>query len=127
MHARHITAFFVGLDILAAVVQSAGTIVAATANWHGPTALKGVDILVAGLALQTAAFAAFVFVLGRFAFITRDRGDGVRMARHNAPDGWQRLAMAEWISAVLILVSCIRRRRRRRLVFGQTWGGGVGS
>ncbi|GAB1315715.1 hypothetical protein MFIFM68171_05925 [Madurella fahalii] len=109
LHARHITAVFVGLDILAAIVQSAGTVVAAAANWNGPRALTGVDILVAGLALQTAAFVAFVLVLARFAFIARDKGDGLRAVRQNAPVGWQRLMVAEAVSAVLILFRCIYR------------------
>lgn len=109
LHARHTTAVFVGLDILAAVVQSAGTVVAASANWFGPRALTGVDVLVAGLALQTAAFVAFVVVLARFAYVTREKGDGCAgvhaVARHNAPAGWRRLVVAEAVSAVLILVS----------------------
>ncbi|KXX83464.1 Protein RTM1 [Madurella mycetomatis] len=113
LHARHTTAVFVGLDILAAVVQSAGTVVAASANWHGPRALTGVDILVAGLALQTAAFVAFVVVLARFAYVTRKKDDGHggvhAVVRHNAPPGWQRLVVAEAVSAVLILIRCIYR------------------
>ncbi|KAK0739102.1 hypothetical protein B0T21DRAFT_409482 [Apiosordaria backusii] len=105
---RYITRIFVGFDILAAAIQGSGSSIAAAANWTGLKALTGVDVLVAGLAVQVAAVGVFVGVLGRFGVIVHklgikrdNNGAGGRLKR----GGWEGLVVAVWVSSLLILVS----------------------
>ncbi|KAK4654901.1 hypothetical protein QC762_406460 [Podospora pseudocomata] len=94
---RFITRLFVGFDILAAAIQGSGTSIAASANWTGLKALSGVDVLVAGLAVQVAGVGVFLLVLGRFTFLVKQLG--------SKGGGWGGLLVAVWVSSGLIFVS----------------------
>ncbi|KAK4178415.1 RTA1 like protein-domain-containing protein [Triangularia setosa] len=104
---RYITRIFVGFDILAAAIQGSGTSIAAAVNWTGLKALTGVDVLVAGLAVQVAGVGLFLGVLGRFEVLVRrlpgtSKAGGKGMMKRR---GWEGLVVAVWVSSVLIFVS----------------------
>ncbi|KAK4197359.1 hypothetical protein QBC40DRAFT_232433 [Triangularia verruculosa] len=98
---RYITRIFVGFDILAAAIQGSGTSIAAAAKWTGLKALAGVDVLVAGLAVQVAGVGLFLVVLGRFEVLVKGVGKGMKRG------SWEGLLVAVWISSVLIFVSAM--------------------
>lgn len=91
---------FVGFDIVSFLVQSAGSGVASSVEWVGPTADVGVKILIGGLALQAVAFGFFVGVLSRFFWLAK-RGGCVSA---DAPVGWEKVVWAVYTSSGLILV-----------------------
>lgn len=64
--ARRITPIFVTCDVVTILIQVSGTSISAGANWKGPTATTGSDILLAGLAIQTATVAFFVSISLKF-------------------------------------------------------------
>lgn len=98
VHGRLITRVFVGLDIISFFVQSSGSIVAIVVNWQGPRAQTGLNVLVAGLALQVAGFCFFLAVFARFHWLATSH------AAPHAPAGWKQVVAAVYISSFLILV-----------------------
>jgi hypothetical protein len=93
-----ITRVFVASDVFSLIVQASGSGVASSQNWSGRT---GLDMLIAGLALQLAT--NIVFMTLTAAFLRRAVLE--RRVRANAPQGWNRVATAVTISIVLIFVS----------------------
>ncbi|KAK3316084.1 RTA1 like protein-domain-containing protein [Apodospora peruviana] len=81
----------------------AGSGVASSKNWTGPTEKIGVNILIAGLGFQVVTFVAFMAIFGRFHFLAR------REATAAAPRGWQKLVRAVYVSSLSILIRCIYR------------------
>jgi len=67
MPVRWLTPIFVTCDIVTLLIQVTGTSVAASQNWEGSPATIGSNILIAGLAAQTAALAVFISVISSFA------------------------------------------------------------
>ncbi|KAK0667543.1 RTA1 like protein-domain-containing protein [Cercophora samala] len=104
---RFITRLFVGFDVLAAAIQGSGTSIAASANWTGMRALTGVDVLVAGLAVQVAGVGVFLLVLGRFTALARGRrlgddGEKNKGGLKLKMESGKGLVVAVWVSSVLI-------------------------
>ena len=64
---RRLTPIFVTCDVVTLLVQCTGTSVAATQNWKGLMARTGSNILIGGLAAQTATLAFFILVISNFA------------------------------------------------------------
>lgn len=64
--AKRITPIFVTCDVVTILIQVSGTSISAGANWKGKTATTGSDILLAGLAIQTATVAFFVSIALKF-------------------------------------------------------------
>ncbi|KAK4190988.1 RTA1 like protein-domain-containing protein [Podospora australis] len=96
--ARLITKLFVICDILAFLVQAAGSSIASSVSWVGPTSEVGVNVLIGGLAFQTVVLGLFLAALGRFWYkVPRDGGS------------WRGLGIAVMISTVLIFIRCIYR------------------
>lgn len=100
VHGRLITRIFVILDVISALVQASGSGVASSTEWVGRTADIGVYILIAGLGLQAVAFAFFMCIFSRFHYLAEKRG----LAAVDAPTGWQRVAVAVYVSSILIMV-----------------------
>jgi hypothetical protein len=97
--ARVVTRVFVMVDVVSFLVQGAGSSVASSDNWAGPTAEKGVNILLGGLGLQVLGFGFFLAVLGVF------HRKANRFERADAPAGWRRMLWAVYVCSFLILVS----------------------
>ena len=95
-----ITRVFVGSDVVSLIIQASGSGVASSENWSGKT---GLNMLIAGLALQLAT--NMVFMTLTAAFLKRAVLE--RRVRASAPQGWHRVATAVTISIVLIFVSIL--------------------
>ncbi|TDZ67347.1 Protein RTM1 [Colletotrichum trifolii] len=101
--ARYLTRVYVSLDIVCMCVQSSGSSLASGVGWTGELADIGINILLAGLALQVLSFSTYLCILLRFHVLSRS------MAEPRAPDGWHKVFRAVSISSSLILVRCIFR------------------
>ncbi|TEA17062.1 Protein RTM1 [Colletotrichum sidae] len=101
--ARYLTRVYVSLDIVCMCVQSSGSSLASGVGWTGELADIGINILLAGLALQVLSFSTYLCILVRFHVLSRS------MAEPRAPDGWHKVFRAVSISSSLILVRCIFR------------------
>lgn len=95
---RRLTPIFVVCDIIAFSIQGNGSGVASGGNWMGEKAEVGTNILIAGLAFQFVAFALFLCVFGRFHYLAH------KDAAENAPAGWRKVALAVYVSSILIMV-----------------------
>ena len=79
--AKWITPVFVTCDVVTILIQVNGTSISAGADWKGQTAKTGSNILLSGLAIQTATVAFFLCVALKFggsqllACSTRNQGD----------------------------------------------------
>lgn len=107
--ARLITRLFVIFDVLAFMIQSAGSSIASSVNWVGSTAAIGVNVLIAGLAFQTVVLGGFLVALSRFGYHVRKNGAGKKDAGRKLSESWQGLAIAVTVSSTLIFIRCIYR------------------
>ena len=94
---RFVTRVFVTSDIFSFLVQASGSGVASSQNWSGTA---GIDMLIAGLALQLATNVVFMTLV--VAFLNRVAGG--KRVQENAPKGWDRVAKAIVISIILVFV-----------------------
>lgn len=97
LNPRFITKVFVTSDVLSFLVQASGSGVASSQNWTGKA---GIDMLLAGLALQLTTNVVFMTLLA--AFLKRAAFD--KLVRDNAPNSWNLVAKAIVISIILIFV-----------------------
>ncbi|KAK3998306.1 RTA1 like protein-domain-containing protein [Cladorrhinum sp. PSN332] len=93
---------FISLDILAFLVQGAGTSISGSAKWTGPTALVGVRVLVGGLGVQVLGVGWFLACVARFYLATRKEEE--EKGRKS-----DKLVTAVGISGGLIFIRCIYR------------------
>lgn len=98
--ARLLTRVFVSSDVLTFFVQAAGSGVASSVEWVGPTADVGVKILIGGLALQAVMFIFFLSIFSRFVYLAKRKG----LAVGDAPRGWEKVVVAVYVSSAMILV-----------------------
>lgn len=98
--ARLLTRVFVSSDVLTFFVQAAGSGVASSVEWVGPTANVGVKILIGGLALQAVMFIFFLSIFSRFVYLAKRKG----LAVADAPRGWEKVVVAVYVSSAMILV-----------------------
>ncbi|KAK1832457.1 RTA1 like protein-domain-containing protein [Podospora conica] len=103
--ARLLTRIFVSSDVLTFFVQAAGSGVASSVDWVGPTANVGVKILIGGLALQAVMFLFFLSIFSRFLYLAKRKG----LAVGDAPRGWEKVVVAVYVSSAMILIRCIYR------------------
>ncbi|KAK4160048.1 RTA1 like protein-domain-containing protein [Cladorrhinum sp. PSN259] len=97
---------FISLDILAFLIQGAGTSVSGSAKWTGPTALVGVRVLVGGLAVQVLGVGWFLACVVRYRYLER-AGMGEEKRSKKSRSG--NLTWAVAISGGLILIRSIYR------------------
>ncbi|UPK97500.1 hypothetical protein LCI18_008435 [Fusarium solani-melongenae] len=100
---RRLTPIFVACDIVAFLVQGSGSGIASSDNWQGQMEKIGRNVLIGGLAFQLIAFSLFLCVFRRFHVLAN------RMAVDGAPNGWQKVVLAVYVSSSLIMVRCIYR------------------
>jgi hypothetical protein len=100
--ARLLTRVFVSSDVLTFFVQAAGSSVASSVEWVGPTANVGVKILIGGLALQAVMFLFFLAIFSRFVYLAKRKG----LVVGDAPRGWEKVVVAVYVSSAMILVRC---------------------
>ncbi|KPM36640.1 hypothetical protein AK830_g9922 [Neonectria ditissima] len=100
---RRLTPIFVICDVIAFLIQGAGSSIASADEWQGDGERIGRRILIGGLVFQLIAFSLFLCVLGRFHLL------GNRWAMEDAPQGWQMVVRAVYISSSLIVIRCIYR------------------
>ncbi|KAI8723884.1 hypothetical protein NCS52_00245200 [Fusarium sp. LHS14.1] len=100
---RRLTPIFVACDVVAFLVQGSGSGIASSDNWQGQMEKIGRNILIGGLAFQLVAFSLFLCVFRRFHVLAN------RMAVDSAPNGWQKVVLAVYVSSTLIMVRCIYR------------------
>ncbi|KAH7312279.1 RTA1 like protein-domain-containing protein [Stachybotrys elegans] len=100
---RRLTPIFVACDVIAFLVQGAGSGIASSNDWAGEGGKLGEDILMSGLAFQLAAFCLFLTIFGRFHFLA------TRMEVETAPHGWRRVVASVYVSSVLIMTRCVYR------------------
>lgn len=100
---RRLTPIFVACDIIAFLVQGSGSGIASSDNWQGQMEKIGRNILIGGLAFQLIAFSLFLCVFRRFHVLAN------RMAVDGAPNGWQKVVLAVYVSSSLIMIRCIYR------------------
>ncbi|EEU40456.1 uncharacterized protein NECHADRAFT_66702 [Fusarium vanettenii 77-13-4] len=100
---RRLTPIFVACDVVAFLVQGSGSGIASSDNWQGQMEKIGRNILIGGLAFQLVAFSLFLCVFRRFHVLAN------RMAVDGAPNGWQKVVLAVYVSSCLIMVRCIYR------------------
>ncbi|KAJ4227175.1 hypothetical protein NW759_004544 [Fusarium solani] len=100
---RRLTPIFVACDIVAFLVQGSGSGIASSDNWQGQMEKIGRNVLIGGLAFQLVAFSLFLCVFRRFHVLAN------RMAVDGAPNGWQKVVLAVYVSSSLIMVRCIYR------------------
>lgn len=93
-----ITRVFVTSDVFSLLVQASGSGVAASENWSGKT---GLNMLMAGLALQLATNITFMILTVAF----MKRAVLERRVIASAPQGWNRVTTVVLISIILIFVS----------------------
>ncbi|KAK4232612.1 RTA1 like protein-domain-containing protein [Podospora fimiseda] len=99
---RRLTLVFISLDILAFLIQGAGTSIAGFAKWTGSTALVGVRVLVGGLGVQVLGVGWFLSCVLRFYLTTKkDKGEKTETRKN--------LVKAVGISGGLIFIRCIYR------------------
>jgi len=102
-----VTKIFVGIDIISILIQASGTGIASANDWEGSEKEVGVNILIAGLAIQVVTTIAFLIMCWRFS----DRayfGSPTARARRDAPPQADRAFKAICISSTLICVSSPR-------------------
>ncbi|RTE82339.1 hypothetical protein BHE90_003180 [Fusarium euwallaceae] len=100
---RRLTPIFVACDVVAFLVQGSGSGIASSDNWQGKMEKIGRNVLIGGLAFQLIAFSLFLCVFRRFHVLAN------RMAVDDAPNGWQKVVLAVYVSSALIMVRCIYR------------------
>ena len=100
---RRLTPIFVACDIVAFLVQGSGSGIASSDNWQGQMEKIGRNVLIGGLAFQLVAFSLFLCVFRRFHVLAN------RMAVDGAPNGWQKVVLAVYVSSSLIMVSRLCR------------------
>ncbi|KAJ5150884.1 RTA1 domain protein [Penicillium canariense] len=93
---------FVTLDILSCLTQASGSSIASAGDWEGSEKDTGTGVLIGGLALQVATFAAFLLFVGSF-HLKAKRGGVV------IDDGVRQLLRGIYISGFFILVRCVYR------------------
>ncbi|KAK7408992.1 hypothetical protein QQX98_008811 [Neonectria punicea] len=96
---RRLTPIFVICDVIAFLIQGAGSSIASADEWQGDGEKIGRRVLIGGLVFQLVAFSLFLCVFGRFHVL------GNRWAVEDAPHGWQMVVRAVYISSTLIIVS----------------------
>ncbi|KAK6851040.1 hypothetical protein PG995_009691 [Apiospora arundinis] len=101
--AQRLTRIYVSFDVVCLCVQSSGSSLASSVGWIGQLADIGMNILLAGLALQVLAFSTYLCILVRFHILSRS------MAVPTSPPGWFNVLKAVYISSILILARCIFR------------------
>ncbi|KAF4464614.1 RTM1 [Fusarium albosuccineum] len=100
---RRLTPIFVACDIVAFLIQGSGSGIASSDNWQGDMERIGRNVLIGGLAFQLVAFSLFLCVFRRFHVLAN------RMAVSDAPQGWQKVVLAVYVSSCLIMIRCIYR------------------
>ncbi|KIW71427.1 hypothetical protein PV04_03596 [Phialophora macrospora] len=103
--ARRITPVFVGSDVFSFFVQVIGGSMVAAAN-NRSSANRGKNIVLAGLALQLAAFGFFVFASFRLNILLRR---GLRDVTLPKERNWQLFLTAINVANIIILVRTILR------------------
>lgn len=99
IHGRLLTRIFVLCDVISFLVQCAGSAVASSEDWQGPTGETGVHILIGGLAFQVLTFCSFMVIFARFHVLALQR------SVVDAPVGWRKVVTAVYLSSTMILVS----------------------
>ncbi|KAK9440801.1 7-aminocholesterol resistance protein RTA1 [Metarhizium brunneum] len=100
---NRLTPIFVVCDVVSFFIQGSGSGIASSDNWQGEKEKIGRYVLIGGLSFQLVAFGLFLCVFRRFHVLAN------RMARPEAPTGWQQVVLSVYISSVLIMVRCIYR------------------
>ncbi|EFY91230.1 RTM1-like protein [Metarhizium acridum CQMa 102] len=100
---KRLTPIFVICDVVSFTIQGNGSGIASSDNWQGEKEKIGRYVLIGGLSFQLVAFGLFLCVFRRFHVLAN------RMARPEAPKGWQQVVLSVYISSVLIMVRCIYR------------------
>ncbi|KID78000.1 uncharacterized protein G6M90_00g037950 [Metarhizium brunneum] len=100
---NRLTPIFVVCDVVSFLIQGSGSGIASSDNWQGEKEKIGRYVLIGGLSFQLVAFGLFLCVFRRFHVLAN------RMARPEAPTGWQQVVLSVYISSVLIMVRCIYR------------------
>ncbi|KIE03658.1 RTM1-like protein, partial [Metarhizium majus ARSEF 297] len=100
---KRLTPIFVVCDVVSFLIQGSGSGIASSDNWQGEKEKIGRYVLIGGLSFQLVAFGLFLCVFRRFHVLAN------RMARPEAPTGWQQVVLSVYISSVLIMVRCIYR------------------
>jgi hypothetical protein len=96
-----VTKIFVGIDIVSILIQASGSGLASSNDWEGSSKEAGVNILIAGLAIQVATVVVFLFMCWKFS----DRAYFGRGMREDAPPLADRAFKAICIASALIAVS----------------------
>ena len=99
---RIITRTFVSCDILSLLIQCSGSGVAASENWVGNT---GINVLIAGLALQLATNVVFMVLVN--VFLKRSLVNGV--VSRESPADWK---VVLWVIVVSITLVFVSKRHR---------------
>lgn len=100
-----VTAIFVGIDVVSILIQASGSGIASSNDWEGSEKEIGVDVLIAGLAIQVATVIIFLIMCWKFS----DRAYFGRGMREDAPDLADRAFKAVCISTTLIAIRSIYR------------------
>ena len=81
------------------MTQGAGSGVAASGNWQGSSKTAGIDVLLAGLALQLATFTSFLAVLWQFVCRVR------MMEGERFEPVFKKVLAGVWVAAIFVEVS----------------------
>jgi hypothetical protein len=97
-----VTKIFVGIDIVSILIQASGSGIASSNDWEGSQKEVGVNILIAGLAIQVVTVIVFLFMCWIFSDRAYFSGIGTRV---DAPELADRAFKAICISTTLVAVS----------------------
>jgi RTA1 like protein len=95
---------FICSDIVSLIMQGVGSVIAISGHWQGSSKTVGVDVLLAGLALQLATFTCFLAFAWQFLRKTRIF-EGVSFE-----PSLKKMLTGVWIAATLVEVSWLRFR-----------------
>jgi hypothetical protein len=95
---RWLPRIFITLDIISCLTQGSGSSIAAAGDWEGQEKDTGTGVLIGGLTLQVATFAAFLIIVGTFHCKSKSSEQPI-------DDGVRQLMTGIYISGFFILVS----------------------
>lgn len=105
---------FITSDVLSFLMQSAGSAIAASANWEGESKSVGENVLIAGLAAQLATFTVYMVVLLLFClrvsagksgnFVDGEGSEGARKYGFNPLV--KQVVRGMWIASAFVEVNC---------------------
>lgn len=103
-----IPGLFVASDVISLLMQASGSAIGGSNDWKGQQKDVGVDVLIAGLALQLVTFSLFLLLVGWFDMKASPRYSGDRVE-----SGVRLVLTGIYIAGFFIMVSdavlCIRR------------------